>query len=394
MMLNDLAEKDSYALPEMRRIIEATAGSNFFTILDLKEGYYQIEILEEHKHKTAFEFEEKVYEWNGMVMGYKNAPMIFQRIMNKILGEKLGSGVQAYLDDIIIYAKTIEEHDELVKWVFEKLKKHNLKVNVKKVQFAQNSVKLLGVTVNGKDKTPMEIKRNETLEFPRPRSVAELRRFLGLVGWFREFIPNFANLTKELYGGLSITKRHWEWSMEMEKSFIKVKTALREARGLRLPDYNKEFTLKTDASNTGLGAVLLQKDEGGRLVPIQWASKKLTATEERYGITEKEMLAIMWGMEKFSYELKGRTFHLITDHKALEQLRKKPEFENNRINRWVEKIQQFDFTIEYKKGEELVTADALSRLYEEERRKPLEDKKKNKDKHGQKVKDGVNMFLR
>jgi hypothetical protein len=101
-MLNDLAEKDSYALPEMRRIIEATAGSNFFTILDLKEGYYQIEILEEHKHKTAFEFEEKVYEWNGMVMGYKNAPMIFQRIMNKILGEKLGSGVQAYLDDIII----------------------------------------------------------------------------------------------------------------------------------------------------------------------------------------------------------------------------------------------------------------------------------------------------
>jgi Reverse transcriptase (RNA-dependent DNA polymerase) len=194
MALNDLAIKDTYKIPEMRRIIEATAGSEHITVLDLKEGYYQIEIVEEHKHKTAFEFEDKVYEWNGMVMGYKNAPMVFQRIMNTVLSDYIGKGIEIYLDDIIIHANNIENHDYLVRKVFERLKENNLKVNMKKVQFAQREVKLLGVTVNGKEKIPIEIKRNEALEFPKPRCVSELRRFLGLAGWFREFI-------KDLYHG-------------------------------------------------------------------------------------------------------------------------------------------------------------------------------------------------
>lgn len=120
--------------------------------------------------------------------------------------------------------------------------------------------------------------------------------------------------------------------------------------------------LKTDASNYGVGALLLQENLDGNLLPVQWASKKLTITESRYSISEKEMLAILFGIEKFAYELRGRKFHLITDHKALERIRNKPEFNNNRINRFIEKLQDYDFTIEYKKGEELVDADALSRL--------------------------------
>jgi RNase H-like domain found in reverse transcriptase len=151
-------------------------------------------------------------------------------------------------------------------------------------------------------------------------------------------------VSKDLYARLKGNKT-FKWEENEEKAFVAVKNALRSAKNLKLPEYDKEFVLKTDASNTGLGAVLLQKDREEKLVPIQWASKKLTPTEERYAITEKEMLAVKWGIEKFSYELRGRRFHLITDHRALEHIRNKPEFENQRINRWIESIQGYDFRV-------------------------------------------------
>jgi transposase InsO family protein len=210
-----------------------------------------------------------------------------------------------------------------------------------------------------------------------------------LSGWFRDFIKGYADITKDLYAILK-GKQVFKWREIQETAFLKVKQALREAGNLKLPEYDKKFVLKTDASNTGLGAVLMQENNEGKLVPIQWASKKLTATEERYAITEKEMLAVKWGIEKFSYELKGRQFHLITDHRALEHIRDKPEFENQRINRWIESIQSYNFTIEYRKGEDLVTADALSRIYEEEKKSQLvNEKQKETTEHGRKIKEGV-----
>lgn len=385
MALNDLAVKDSYKLPEMKRIIDATQGANYLTILDLKEGYYQIEIIEEHKHKTAFEFEHNVYEWCGMVMGYKNAPMIFQRVMNTILAEYIGKGIEVYVDDVIIYAKTVEEHDRLVRWVFRKLANNNLRINTKKVQFGMGEVKLLGVTVNGQSRIPAEIKKNEALDFPRPRCIADLRRFLGLSGWFRDFIPNYSIMAACLYDNLK-SKNEFRWEEMNEKAFVDIKQALKNAKELLLPNYEKRFVLKTDASNSGLGAVLMQATGCGKNVPLQWASKKLTKTEERYTITEKEMLAIVWAIEKFAYELKGKRFHLITDHKALEKIRLKPEFNNQRVNRWIEKIQDYDFSIEYKRAEDLVTADALSRIYENEKLSKI-TRPENYSVRGNKIKE-------
>lgn len=374
MALNDLSEKDSYKLPEIRKIINATQGSRYFTVLDLKEGHYQVKIKEEHRFKTAFEFENKVYEWCGMVMGFKNAPMIFQRVINKVLEDFLGKGVEVYLDDVVIHAKTIEEHDELVEKVVRKLKENNMRINRTKAQLGLEEVKLLGVTINGKEQIPWEIKKNEALEYPEPRSFSELRRFLGLAGWFRQFIKRYAEITSELFNGLK--RKQWEWTDKMKEAFEKIKKELREAKNLRLPDYEKKFILRTDASNVGLGAVLMQEDEDGKQRPIQWASKKLTDVEKRYGITEKEMLAVVWGIEKFEYELRGRKFHLITDHKALEFIRSKAVFENDRVNRWIERIQEYDFTIEYNKGETLVAPDALSRVYMEDDEKEKKEKKK------------------
>jgi hypothetical protein len=155
--------------------------------------------------------------------------------------------------------------------------------------------------------------------------------------------------------------------MELEEEFIRMKGELHNMRELKIPDYRKEFRLRTDACDTGIAAILLQTNKEGKWMPIQWASKKLTPTERRYGISEKEMLAVVWGIKKFEYELRGRRFHLMTDHKALKEIRNKPFFNNNRINMWIEKIQEFDFSIEYVKGELMTDVSALSRQYQNQK---------------------------
>lgn len=384
MALNDLCSKDPYELQTISKVISMTQGFSYFSVLDLKEGYYSIEIVEEHKHKTAFEFDGKVYEWNAMVMGYKNAPQIMQRVVNKVLEEFIGHGVAVYMDDIIVAGKTRVEHDKLLGMVLKRLGENNLRVNRDKVQFAQGEVTVLGVKINGLTQTPNEEKRNEAILYPQPRNLKELRRFLGLAGWFRAFVPKFAMLTVKLTDSLKNCTSEWRWTEAMDAEFVQLKKALSEMSSRHIIDYSKQLVLKTDASNVGLGAVLLQ-DVNGVMKPIQWASKKLTPAETRYGISEKEMLAVYWGIKKFEYELRGRKFLLITDHKALEYIREKPNYENNRINRWIEKIQEFDFNVEYQKPEMLVGPDALSRIYETDTKEKDDEKRQ---KHAKRILEG------
>ena len=364
--LNDLVEKDPYELATIRDVIRSTQGSNLFTVIDLKEGFYHIEIEEKHKYKTAFEFDGNVYEWNSMVMGFKNSPQIMQKTMNKILEGIRGNGVEVYMDDIVIHGNSSDKHDKLLIDVLERFKENGLRINERKIQFKKEEVELLGVTVNGWEMKPSEIKKNEALEYKTPENIRDLRRFLGLAGWFGNFIKNFAMMTEELTNSLK-SNRKWVWTDNMDDEFKSIKEALRNMSELKIPDYTKEFRLRTDASDTGIGAILLQTNREGKWVPIQWASKKLTPAERRYTISEKEMLAVFWGVKKFEYELKGRRFEIMTDHKALEEIRSKPCFNNNRINRWIEKIQEFDFRIEYVKGENMTDVDALSRQYQEDK---------------------------
>lgn len=386
MALNDLVEKDPFELANIRDVIRATTGSKWFTVIDLKEGFYHIEIEREDRHKTAFEFDGKVYEWNSMVMGFKNSPQILQRVMNKILNKRRGQGVEVYMDDIVIHARTIKEHDRILKWVFNRLKENKMRINKTKLQFRERRIKLLGVTIDGRIREPNEMKKNEALDYPIPRNVSELRRFLGLAGWFREFIKDYSIITGNLTECLKGKRKELIWNEQLNQEFENIKQSLRNMKQLILPNYEKEFILKTDASNTGMGAVLLQRNGKGELAPVQWASKKFTATEKRYGISEKEMFAVFWAIKKFEYELRGRRFKLITDHKALEEIRRKPSFNNDRINRWIEKIQEFDFVVEYNRGELLVVPDALSRLYESDGIE--EERMKIKKERGDKLKEG------
>ncbi|WUR03409.1 reverse transcriptase [Vairimorpha necatrix] len=350
MALNDLVEKDPYELCNIRDIISFTQGSKITSVIDLKEAFYGVEIEEADKHKTAFEFDKKVYEWNSVVMGLKNSPQIMQRIMIKIFEKYLGRGIEVYMDDIVIHAKTREEHDKLFLEAMRLLEENNMRLNSKKIQYRQSEVKLLGVTLNGQDMMPSEIKKNEALEFPKPQNVTDVRRFLGLSGWFRGFIKNYAEKTMHMTDCLRGKNKSWNWTEELDIEFENMK--------------KKEFLSRTDASNIGMGAVLMQKNEKEERVPVQWASKKFTPTETRYGISEKEMYAVYWGIKKFEYELRGRKFKVETDHKALAEIRRKPCFNNNRINRWIEMIQEFDFEIEYRQPDQMVVADALSRIHE------------------------------
>ncbi|KRH94493.1 krab-a domain-containing protein [Pseudoloma neurophilia] len=349
MALNDAVKKDSYAIPTMREIYTTTQGCKWFTVIDMKEAYYYIENVECDKCKTAFEFKGQVYEWNGMVMGFKNSPMVMQRTMDRIFEGMIRKNVMVYLDDIIIFDKDLDQHKKNIEKVIRLLSDNNFRVNPAKIQFCQNEAKVLGMVVNGEEKVAMNEKKKEIQENEKPKCIKDLRSFLGSIGWFRGFIKDFANKTESLTEGLKINKK-WKWTESMNNEFINLKQEISDMENLYLPDYKKPFVLRTDASNTGIGAVLYQFREKGEERPIEWASKKLTATEARYGISEKKMFAIYWALKNFEYELRGCKFKLETDHKALIEMRKRPQFNNNRINRGIELIQEFDFEIVYVKG--------------------------------------------
>ncbi|KAF9758286.1 Transposon Tf2-9 polyprotein [Nosema granulosis] len=188
--------------------------------------------------------------------------------MNNILEEFRGKGVEIYMDDIVIHAKEDRVHDEIFMKVIMKFKERGLKVNPDKIQYRKKKVELLGVSIDGYNKNPSEITKKEALEYKKPECVKELRRFLGLAGWFRYFVKNFAQITVSLTGALKTNKK-WVWTEEMEEEFKLVKEELRNMRVVKLPDYQKVFRLRTDASDRGLGAVLLQANINGDWAPIQ-----------------------------------------------------------------------------------------------------------------------------
>lgn len=192
-------------------------------------------------------------ELNGH-WGFKNSPQILQRVMNSILSEFRGNGVEVYMDYIVVHAKTIRDHDMKLNWVLER-------VNIGKLQLREKRVKLLGVTINGKVQEANEIKKSEALEYPSPRTITELRRFLGLTGCFREFINDYSTLMFELSECLKCNKKELGWNENLEKKFTKAKDELKKIKELMIPDYNKEFVFKANASSSGMGSALWLKNK-------------------------------------------------------------------------------------------------------------------------------------
>lgn len=354
--LNELTDQDAYPLPDIDDILGQLGDSKYFSALDLSSGFHQIPMAQESRKYTAFSTPQGHYEFQRMPFGLKNAPATFQRMMDTALRGLIGRSCFVYLDDIVIFGRSPEEHNRNLAVVFERLQKLKLKVQPDKCEFLKPELEYLGHVITDNGVKPNPAKTEKIKNFPTPRNVKEVRGFLGLTGYYRKFIKGFATVARPL---TELTKKDAEFRLtEKElKAIETLKTKMQEEVVLKYPDQKKQFELTTDASNEGLGAVLSQE---GR--PCCFVSRTLNPAEKNYTTTEKELLAIVWAIKRLRQYLLGRKFKIITDHKALVWLHniKDP---SSRLMRWRLRLEEYDYKIEYKKGKENTAADALSRIH-------------------------------
>ena len=358
--VNEVTHKDAYPLPRVDDSLDTLAGSRWFSTLDLKSGYWQVEVAPEHRQKTAFCTQEGLYEFNVMPFGLCNAPATFQRLMDSVLAGLQWSACLVYIDDIIIMGRSFEEHLQNLQQVFERLKLAGLKLHPGKCQFLQQKVYFLGHIVSTDGIMPDPKKTSKVEEWPIPTKIQEVQQFLGLANYYRRFIQNFAIIAAPLHK-LTERNRAFKWTEECNQAFNTLKMCLTSAPILALPEWSKPFILDTDASDVGIGAVLSQIHQDGSEHVICYASRILTKPERNYCVTRKELLAVVTFLKHFRQYLIGRQFTIRTDHGALTWLRnfKAPE---GQMARWLEKLQDYQFTITHRPGRKHNNADALSRL--------------------------------
>lgn len=358
--LNEKTVSDRYPIPNINDILDKLGRCQYFSVLDLKSGFYQIEMDPKYILKTAFTVDDGHrghYEYLRMPFGLKNAPSTFQRMMDTVLrGLK---NVTVYMDDLIIYSSSLQEHIQDLEAVLQRLRESNLKVQLDKTEFLKKETPFLGhiVTAEGVKPDPSKIKSIQ--QFPIPKTNKEIKSFLGLLGYYRKFIPNFAHLTKPMTACLKKGKKI-ELTTEYINCFEHCRNLLMNDPILQYPDFEKDFNLRTDASNFALGAVLSQGPIGTDR-PVAYASRTLNDTKVKYSTIEKELLAIVWATKYFRPYLYGRKFNIITDHKPLQYLMNMKE-PNGRLTRWRLRLEEFDYKIIYKSGKSNSNADALSRV--------------------------------
>lgn len=354
--LNNVVEDDKYPIPDMGEILDGLGKAQIFSTLDLDQGYYQIPLHKESRPYTAFSTPDGHFNLTRLPMGLKVSPAIFSRLMRHVLGDLVGKICYVYLDDVIVYGLNEENHARNLKKIFQRFREVGLKINFKKCNFFQDSVSFLGHIVSKDGLRPDPAKFEVIKNWPTPKTVKEVQSFLGLVNYYRRFVKHFAAIAKPLYN-LTKTDKTFEWTHECEQAFSSLKLKVMNPPVLAFPDFSKPFYIQTDASITGVGAVLMNHDRR----PVAFLSRSLNKAELSYGITDLEALAIVWALKKWSNYLLGHKFIVETDHKALEQLFKMRD-PSSRLIRFRLCLEQFDFEVHYLKGKNNVVADALSRV--------------------------------
>ena len=355
--LNQITKRNSYPLPLIDDILALLGNAKFFSSLDLKSGYWQVLMDEKDKEKTAFACHKGLYEFNKMPFGLSNAPAIFQELMSHVLADCTDFAT-AYLDDILVFSLTFEEHLEHLNVIFEKLRQHNLKLKLKKCSFLKTETNYLGFIIN-KDGIKPDHKKVEAIRsLPVPTCVREVRSFVGMCSYYRRFIPNFSQIAEPI---IDLTRKysHFKWSDIHQRSFEFIKDSLTTVPLLVYPNCNKPYTLYTDASLSCVGACLTQKCDGDEK-PIYYLSHKLSMSQCKWSTVEKEAYAIHFALSKLDYYLHNAQFVIKTDHKPLKYLLESP-MTNKKIQLWALSMSGYNCTIEYIEGSTNTCADLLSR---------------------------------
>eukprot|EP00042_Codosiga_hollandica_P025425 m.113500 g.113500 ORF g.113500 m.113500 type:complete len:1292 (+) comp51865_c0_seq4:40-3915(+) len=343
-------------LPRIDDILDSLHGSSIFTSLDLASAYHQVPISETDVEKTAFVTHEGLYEYVVVPFGLRNAPSWFQRAIDGALGNI--PSVLVYLDDILVFSKTLEDHVATLRLVLGRLRDVRFVLNREKCRFGLSSVTFLGHVVSADGVRPCAEKLRALKEFPAPTDKKDLQAFLGLIGFYRRFVPSFAQHARPLFDLLK-KDAEFVWSKECSAAQTTLLAALMKDAVLQFPDLKSPFVVTTDASRVGVGAVLSQW-LGGELRPVQFLSRALQPAERNYTATELELLAVVFAVKRFRPYLFGSCFSLETDHSALVWLRSMTGA-TGRLARWILTLQEYEFTVQHKAGSENIVADALSR---------------------------------
>ncbi|CAF1437902.1 unnamed protein product [Adineta ricciae] len=365
--LNAITKKDSYPQPTVEELLQRLGGHSWFTKLDLKSGYYQIPIQQSDKEKTAFVTQDGLYQFEVLPMGLMNAPPTFQRMMNNIIGYNRWDYVLVYLDDILIFSKSFEEHMDHLRELFAVLSDHRFTLNPSKCSLAKQSIDFLSHTITKDSIVPSKERVQAILEMPQPTSLAQANKFIGKIGWYRKFIPGFAKIAAPIHkvtNKMKQKKKEFYWHDEQIQAVNKLKQLLtQEPLLLKYPYPTALFILSTDASDYAIGGTLKQVVNGNTHYNY-FLSRLLTATERNYPTIEREALAMFWCMEKLQNYLGGRQVMIISDHKPLQQFHLKFKINSKRITEWLIKYQDIlpQITeVKYRKGSNHGDADGMSR---------------------------------
>ena len=358
--VNEVTRKDAYPLPRVDDTLDTLVGSKFFTTLDLASGYWQVEVAPEDQPKTAFTTPEGLYQFKVMPFGLCNAPATFQRLMDRVLSGLKWSSCLVYFDDIIVVGTTFQEHLHHLTSVLTRLRGAGLKLKPKKCTLCRQQVTFLGHVVSTDGVATDPSKTEAVSKWPTPQNRKEVQQFLGLANYYRRFVKDFALISKPLQR-LTEKNAPFEWTIGCQNAFDELRKRLVSSPVLAYPDYERRFILDTDASDVGIGAVLSQVSDCGSERVIAYASRSLTRPEQRYCVTRKELLAVVEFVHHFRQYLLGREFTLRTDHGSLVWIRnfKEPE---GQLARWLERLQEYNFTVVHRQGLRHCNADALSRV--------------------------------
>ncbi|GMJ07598.1 hypothetical protein HRI_004429000 [Hibiscus trionum] len=346
--------KNKYPLPRIDDLLDQLRGASVFSKIDLRSGYYQLKVKDVDIPKTTFRTRYGHYEFLVMPFGLTNAPAAFMDMMNRVFHKFLDRFVVVFIDDILVYSRTEEEHDEHLRLVLQTLLENQLYVKLSKCEFWIREVVFLGhvISASGISVDPKKIEA--IVSWKQPKSVTEIRSFLGLAGYYRRFVEGFSRIATPLTKLLQ-KNVPYEWSDARQEAFEKLKKALTEAHILIQPEPGREFVIYSDASYVGLGCVLMQE---GKVVA--YASRQLKVHGKNYPTHDIELAVVVFALKIWRHHLYGEKCTVYTDHKSLKYLMSQREL-NLRQRRWLELLKDYDLTIEYHPGKANVVADALSR---------------------------------